>query len=318
MRIDLHADTPLLMHWAGYRFYAQHRRWMPLGAFFGHVDLPRMAAAQMDAQVFGLVSLPTESDPFTTVNQMIDAVENQERESEGAFQVVRNVAQLRRVRHHGARAVFLSVEGVHPLAGNIERAEALVARGVVSFGMAHFHANEACRPAKGLGRADDEGLSDFGKDLARFLGEHRRIVDLAHINRRGYFECLEHTSGPVWVSHTGASSVHAHWRNIDDAQIRAVADRGGVLGVIFARNYLGAHGIDGVIRHIQHVINVGGEESVALGSDFDGFIVPVSGLEDISGMSGLAQALADAGLPQRVVDGVMGRNALAMLESWLG
>ncbi len=313
MRIDLHADTPMLMHWAGYDFCRAHRPYLPAGAWVSHVDLPRMQTARLDAQVFGLVALPGDSDPFGTVNGQIDAVMRSVEKSDGTLVVVKNAAELRAARARGARACFLSIEGVHALRGRIERAEALIRRGVVSFGLAHFHWNEACYPAKGFGRKDHLGLTPFGKDLVAFLGERRVLLDLTHVNRAGFFDAVGMKKGPLFVSHTGVSGAHAHWRNLDDEQLRALADAGGVAGIIFARNFLGGAGVDAVVKHILHTIKIAGEAAPALGSDYDGFIVPVKGLRDITGLDALEAALKKAGLTQRVVDGVMGENALALM-----
>lgn len=318
MVIDLHADTPLLMRWAGYDFCRAHRPWLPAAAWCSHVDLPRMEAGRLQAQLFGLVSLPVEPQPFATINKMIDHMERAEQAAGGRFRLVRTGAQLRACLRDGAKAGLLSIEGVHPLRGSLERADQLIDRGVVSFGLTHFHANEAARPAMGLGRREGEGLTEWGRALVAHLWQRGAIVDLTHVNRRGFFDALAVGDGPVIVSHTGVAGAHAHWRNLDDAQVRAVSDRGGVLGIIFARNFLGGSDVEAVVRHIKHAIAVGGSEAVALGSDFDGFIVPVKGLRDVQGLPALEEALLRAGLSRLQVDAVMGDNARRFLERSLG
>jgi membrane dipeptidase len=117
------------------------------------------------------------------------------------------------------------------------------------------------------------------------------------------------------VSHTGVLGVHEHWRNIDDEQIRAVANRGGCIGIIFARNYLGGKSIDCVVDHILHVIDVAGEDLPALGSDFDGFVVPPEGLEDIAAMPNLTVALSRRGVTPRVLEKILGGNVLRVLDA---
>ncbi len=318
MQIDLHADTPLLMHWVGYAFVRRHRTWLPRSAWMSHVDLPRMREASLDAQLFGLVSLPVEGDPINTIHSLIDRVEAAALRSNGRFEIVRTVAELRAARARGAYAGLLSIEGVHPLGGRIERADALIDRGVISFGLAHFHANEACYPAVGIGMRSDAGLTHFGHQLVEHLETRNVLLDLTHINRVGFFDALEHFDGGVLVSHTGVEGAHRHWRNLDDEQVRAIADHGGVIGVIFSRGFLGGSGIDAVVRHIRHIVDVGGESVAALGSDFDGFVVPVRGLRDITGLPALRETLSRAGLQARVVDGVMGDNALRMIEEARG
>ncbi|MFC1610154.1 dipeptidase [Myxococcota bacterium] len=318
MQIDLHADTPLLMQWLGYNFCRRHRPWFPGGAWVSNLDLPRMEEGGLDAQLFGLVGVPIEPDSFGTINEMIDRLERAERDAEGRFVLVRSAGELREARARGARAGMLSLEGAHALRGSIDRAAWLLQRGVISFGLAHLHANEACSPAYGLGKDRGQGLTEFGRELVAYLGHHGAMVDLAHINRKGFFEAVYHATGPIFVSHTGVCGVKRHSRNIDDEQIQAIADRGGVVGVIFSRGFLGGSDLGTLVRHVQHIIKVGGEEVAALGSDFDGWVVPPRGLKDVRGLPALRQALSDAGLTARQVDGVMGDNAMALFERALG
>lgn len=314
MIIDLHADTPLLMNFAQYDFCRRHRPWLPMGAWFSHVDLPRMQEANMDAQVFGLVALPGDSDPYGTLNAMIDRFEKAAAQSAGEFILARSGTELVNARAQNKRVGLLSVEGVHALRGSLERAQALIERGVMSFGLAHFHANEACRPSVGLRRNDAFGLTHFGEELVNLFSEQRILLDLTHINRAGFFHALNVCQGPVFVSHSGVRGAYQHWRNLDDEQIRAIAERGGIVGIIFSRHFLGGNTIEAVVRHIRHLIDVGGEECAALGSDFDGFIVPVRGLRDVTGLVALRDALQRAGFSSTAVDRIMGRNALALLH----
>jgi membrane dipeptidase len=107
--------------------------------------------------------------------------------------------------------------------------------------------------------------------------------------------------------------VHEHWRNIDDEQLRAVADNGGCVGVIFAKRFLGGAGIESVVDHILHIIDVAGEDVPALGSDFDGFVVPPRGLEDIAAMPNLTAALSARGVGRDTLKKILGENALRVL-----
>ena len=318
MLIDLHADTPLWQHWLGFALCHNHTPWLPAGAWLSNLDLPRMHQVNMDAQIFGLVALPVERDGFATIKRMVSRMNDAVERSNGAFQLVRSGTSLAHARARGVRAGILSIEGVHTLQGDMARADYLIEAGVVSFGLAHFHANAACRPAYGWGRDDAHGLSPFGHDLVSHLAERNIIVDLTHINRRGFFDALKATSGPVMVSHTGVRNAFDHWRNLDDEQVRAVAERGGIIGVIFARHFLGGDDMQAVVQHIMGLIRVGGLECAALGSDFDGFIVPVRGLRDITGLPALRAALRQQGLTAREADLVMGGNALRFLHESLG
>jgi membrane dipeptidase len=125
----------------------------------------------------------------------------------------------------------------------------------------------------------DGQLTGRGIELVRSLNRHRIFVDLAHINRRGFFDAVaaHDRSQPLLVSHTGIAGVRQHWRNVDDEQLRAVADTGGVIGIMYQTSFLGDSYFDvsaeAVVDHLQHIIDVVGEDFAALGSDWDGAII---------------------------------------------
>jgi membrane dipeptidase len=180
-------------------------------------------------------------------------------------------------------------------------------------GLLHFSANALGTPAAGRGANQRDPLTSFGRDVVREMNRVGMVIDLAHVNRPGFFDALSLTRDPVMVSHTGVTGVHEHWRNIDDEQLRAVAGNGGCVGIIFAERFLGGRGIEAVCDHILHIIDVAGEDVPALGSDFDGFVVPPAGLEDISCMPNLTAALSRRGLGERALKKVLGENALRVL-----
>jgi membrane dipeptidase len=108
------------------------------------------------------------------------------------------------------------------------------------------------------------------------------------------------------------------WRNVADGLIRAVADRGGVVGIMFHRGFLTRPGrraaAADVARHVAHVVNVGGEDCAAIGSDFDGMIVPPADLNSVQALPTLVAAMLDTGLDRPVVIKVLGANYLRLLE----
>ena len=317
MFADLHADTPLLMRWLNYDLLKRHRAPLPGGALFSHLDLPRAKTSGLALQLFGLVSLPFERDGYGTVNAMIDGLEETSRRSKGEFAIAHSGKELGELGAGTKPPLIgmLSLEGVHCLDGDMARAQALVKRGVVSFGLCHFSANAAGAPSRCLGRDDFKGLSSFGHELVDYLSANQCLIDVAHLGPGGFNDVMNRRDVRVLCSHTGLSGVYPHWRNLSDDQVRAIAGRGGVIGVIFSRHFLGGSNIEQLVRHVVHLVNVGGQEVAALGSDFDGCIVPVRGLRDVSKLSRLRDALLDVGLGNQTVDGIVGDNARRFLSS---
>jgi membrane dipeptidase len=314
--IDLHADTLMWSRWIGYDLHKAHEPPLPFAALGGHVDLPRMHEGGMGAQFFGLVSLPLADRPrgmARTVHEQIDALDRQIAARPG-LRLVRTGAEVDQCRSDGVLGALLGIEGAHALEGDLDNVAAFARRGVRYIGLLHFSANEAGRPAYGRGRRDDEGLTAWGAELVAACEASGVIVDLAHINKRGFLDACRLAKKPPIVSHTGVLGAFEHWRNIDDEQLRAVADRGGVVGVIFCPRFVGGDGLEPVVKHLKHIVDVVGEDAAALGSDWDGFIVPTSTLKDPRGLPLLTDALLAAGFSETAIGKILRRNAIRVLS----
>jgi membrane dipeptidase len=315
--LDLHADTLMWSRWLGYDVLAKHEPPLWRAAFGGHVDLPRMREGGMGGQFFGLVSLPVANrmrGPAQAVGEQIDALVEAMARGPDRLRLVRTGEEVEACRRDGAVAALLGIEGAHALEGDIERIEGFARRGVRYLGLLHFSANEAGFPAYGRGRRDGEGLTPWGFDLVRQCEACDVLVDLAHINRRGFLDACSVANKPPIVSHTGVLGVFEHWRNIDDDQLRAVASKGGVIGVIFHTRYIGGGRLDHVVAHLRHIINVVGEDAPALGSDWDGMIVPVPDLVDPRGLPLLTDALLQAGVGERTIGKILRGNVQRVLS----
>jgi membrane dipeptidase len=313
--IDLHADTLMWMR-RGYDLFTRHTPPLPFAAFGFHLDLPRMVEGGLDAQVFGLVTWPFGLDgQWDSARRQVALLHDCAARRPADLVVVTRADEILAARRAGQRAALLGLEGVHALEGDLDRLDALAAQGLRLVGLTHFTANAAAFPAVGLGRRAGEGLTAFGAevvDRARALG---LIVDLAHVNPAGFRDALARARGPVVVSHTGIQGAHRHWRNLEDAQIRAVADAGGVIGILFAVNYLGWRGgLGTVVRHLAHCRDVGGAGCVALGSDFDGAIVPIPGLRDVTALPRLTEALLRHSWSAPDIRKCLGENVLRVLR----
>jgi membrane dipeptidase len=283
---------------------------------FSHIDEPRMRMGGQAAQVFGLVTQPFGlGSAWRSARHQVELLHSAARARPDRLRVVTEAADIRTANEAGARAGLLGLEGVHALEGDLDNLDRLAARGLRLCGISHFSKNPAAHPAIGLGRDDRQGLTPFGEAIIDRCHDLGVLVDLAHINRVGFLEAARSSRDPVVVSHTGVCGVTDIRRNIDDEQIRAVADTGGVVGIIFAFNFVGGTTLEAVVNHIEHTVRVGGEDCAALGSDFDGAIVPVRGLSDVADLPNLTAALLARGLRPEVVQKILGGNVMRVLEA---
>lgn len=311
--IDLHADPLMWARFLGYDLKLRHDPPLPMASIGGHVDFPRLREGGIGAQFLGLVSLPiAESRPAEVAEEQLDVLDALIA-STPDVSLVRTAAELEACRERGTLGLLAGIEGAHLLQGSTVRLKHLADRGARYLGLVHFSANEAAFPAYGWGTSPGSGLTRFGRDLVRTCEDLGVIVDLAHLNRQGFMEACAMARRPLIVSHTGVSGGCKHWRNIDDEQLRAVAATGGVVGIIFVPRYLGGSGLEDVVRHIRHVIEVAGEEVAALGSDWDGFVIPTPDLRDAAHLPLLTDALLDSGLSEPQVAKVLRGNVLRLL-----
>jgi membrane dipeptidase len=184
-------------------------------------------------------------------------------------------------------------------------------------GLTHFQRSAAAFPMT-VASFDDRGLTEFGFDLLAEMETLGIVVDLAHVNRRGVDDALGALRRPFVVSHSACRGLADFRRNLDDDQIRRIADAGGVVGIAAGRSFLGGDGLDAFLDHVEHARRVGGADAVALGSDWDGGITPVRGLEDVRGLPSVTQGLLARGWSDEDVRRLLGENALRVVTEVCG
>jgi membrane dipeptidase len=158
------------------------------------------------------------------------------------------------------------------------------------------------------------GLTAAGRALVRACGEIGVLVDVSHLNARGFWDVAELSDAPLVASHSGAHVLCASPRNLTDEQLRTIGERRGLVGINFHVGFLRADGADNadtplalIAEHAAHVAQVAGPECVGLGSDFDGATMPAA-LGDVTGLPALFDALRGAGFGAAELEGIAWRN----------
>jgi len=326
--IDLHVDTFIWTRIFRYDLLRRHGRGLLGARFYGQADLPRLREAGVGGAIWSITTNPLRraSRRTTVLRENIDRLVAIFARAPGEVALCRTAADYRAARAAGRHAAFIGIQGGNALDGDLALAtfdpSLLVKVTLVHLSTSSLGTTSA--PSLGLGGAGDGGLSDRGRELVAALDRHRVFVDLAHINRRGFFDAVaaHDRTRPLLVSHTGIAGVHRHWRNVDDEQLRAVAATGGVVGVMYQNSFLGEPMLGGraeaIVDHLEHIVDVVGEDCAALGSDWDGAIITPRDMATCLELPLLCELMLRRGWPAERVRKILGGNFLRALEALRG
>jgi len=325
--IDLHLDTFIWNRIFGWDLRKRHGGGLLGSRVYSMVDFPRVREAHLTGAIWVITTNPLRSpegraDAFCENVRRLQGIF----ESVGdAFQLVRNVREYRAAVAAGKHAAFVGIQGGNALDRDLDALDRIPDDLIVRITLVHLSSSRigvTSSPAAGARRG--EGLTGFGRDYVRRLDEKRILVDLAHINREGFFDAVavHDRSLPLVVTHTGVSGVHPHWRNLDDEQLRAIADTGGTIGVMYQSSFLGdaywGGRSESVVRHLEHIVNTVGEDHASLGSDWDGAICPPRDLTSPLDLPRLVEhMLRRRWTPERIAK-VLAGNFLRVVEAVRG
>ncbi len=290
----------------------------------GHVDFPRLHQAGVKLQCFTIVTrgLPiigafplfaayrgwprgARRGEWARASWQIDRMEEFCRRSAGRAAIALRASDIDENFRVGRLSAILGVEGAHALEGQVDRVRELFVRGVRFMGLIHLGNNELGGSSFPL--VARKGLTNLGHRVLDEMASVGMSVDVAHASREVVEEILSHATARPFCSHTGIRAVAGSWRNLDDSALRRIAENGGVVGIIFGTVFLGGKQIEDVVRHIQHAMNVMGEDGVGLGSDFDGMVPLPRGMRDVRDLHLLTAALLQQ-YPERQVEKILGEN----------
>lgn len=316
------------------------------GSKTGHIDLPRARAAGMAGGFFAMFppplktglakvsspgldqNLPPElgwGDAMAATSGMASMLLRLERA--GALAVCRNAGELRAAMARGTLAAIFHIEGAEAIDTEFRSLDLLHAAGLRSIGITWSRANAFGTGVPFRHNADPDigpGLSDVGKELVRLCNRMGVLVDLSHLNAAGFRDVAAISSHPLVATHSNVHAISPHARNLVDWQLAAIAESKGVVGLNFATGFLRPDGkfiadtdIEVMVRHVDALVAALGEDGVALGSDFDGAMMPAA-IGDVTGVPRLLQALLDKGYGEELVGKIALGNWLSMIERVMG
>lgn len=317
------------------------------GDGLGHLDLPRMVKGGFAGGFFAIfVPSPNDLNPaddeelnppdalevshspaLAATLDMVSLLYRIERASAGRFKVCRSTAEIRAANAAGQVAAILHIEGAEAIDAEMKVLDVLHQAGLRSIGPVWSRSNIFGHgvPFRFPSSGDTgPGLTDAGRALVRRCNELGILVDLSHLNEKGFWDVAKISTAPLVATHSNAHALSASSRNLTDDQIKAVGQSGGVIGLNFANGFLRAdgkwqseNGLDTMLRHLDHLMKLAGEDSVALGSDFDGARIP-SQIGDVTGLPNLINAMRAHGFGESLIAKIASENWIRVLERTWG
>jgi len=326
----------------------------------GHTDVPRLIESGITAQVLAAwVDAPyaqrERGGAFRRALRYMDEIHAIVDAHPGALRFATGAADVRRAKADGVVAIFIGVEGGHAIEDSLDNLRELKRRGACYLTLTWNNGNEWAGSSIGSGDTRTGGLTTFGRAVIAELNRLGMLVDVSHTSSETLTDVLAASDAPVIASHSSARAIADHPRNLTDDELRAIAERGGVICVNFYSRFIEvrmraamdaaearverepagtaaqrAARLDALlaripptplsilIDHIDHVARVAGIDHAGLGSDFDGIRLTPAGLQDVTAYPRIAQALLDRGYSDDDVRKVLGANVLRLVGEVIG
>ncbi|WBL34347.1 dipeptidase [Sinirhodobacter sp. HNIBRBA609] len=317
----------------------------------GHLDLPRMRAGGFVGGFFAVYipspqahddpdfdaimrnppfSLPLpdligQAEALPVAMAMVGHLMWMERT--GHLVICRSVADIRAAMAAGKIAAILHFEGAEPIGADLDALHVWHAMGLRSLGpvwsrpTVFGHGVPFAFPSS---PDTGEGLTPAGKALVCECNALRIMLDLSHLNEKGFYDIAALSDAPLVATHSNAHAITPSSRNLTDRQLAVIRESDGLVGLNYASGFLRADGIgdpfegwEPILRHLDHLIAHLGEDRVGLGSDFDGATIPAD-LGDAAGLPRLIDALRQNGYGEELIAKLAHRNWLAVLERTWG
>src|SRR5215218_9177363 len=322
------------------------------GENVGHLDWPRMRAGGFAGGLFAIfvpsedggigvdelmaqprydVPLPPElklSESQQVTVHMASLLSRIERASRGQVKVCRTAAEIRRLIETGVLAAVLHIEGAEAIDPDLRMLDVLHGAGLRSIGPVWSRSNIFGHgvPFRFPSSPDTgPGLTDHGRALIKACNELRIMIDLSHLNEKGFWDVHKLSDAPLVATHSNVHAICPHSRNLTDRQLAAIRESRGMVGLNFATSFLRPDGrrdahttLEEMIRHLDYLIEHVGVDGVGLGSDFDGATIPAA-IGDARGLPRLVDAMRRHGYDEATLLKLCHENWVNVLErTWGG
>ena len=329
LSLDSHCDTPMYFIGSGLRPDAkQPMSNAQMFAMRGErvlVDLHKMNEGRLDASIMVAYLPQGERDDKSLAEasawagRILDQIEEMVNGNRDGVAIARTPDDLYAIKAAGKRAIMLGIENGYAIGRDLSLVEHFRNRGVVYMTLCHNGDNDICDSAR-KGNEEHGGLSDFGREVVREMNRVGMMVDMSHAHEKSFWDALEVSTQPIVCSHSSCKALCDHPRNLTDEQMRALAQRGGVMQITAYEGFLvkdGPASVRDFVRHINHAVRVMGIDHVGIGTDFDGD-GGVSGFANASEVISLTRLLRSEGYSPADIRKLWGENFLRVMRQVQG
>ena len=243
------------------------------------------------------------------------------------LEICTNYTEIKRCIDKQKIAMLLHVEGAEAISSNLAQLELLYEKGLRSIGPVWSRKNVF---AEGVNfdfpstPNQGDGLTDVGRELIRFCNSKKILIDLSHLNEKGFWEVAKISDKPLVATHSNVHALCPSPRNLTSSQLSAIAETNGVVGLNFGIAFLHSEGKqdknlhpDTMCTHLDSLLKILGEDGVAFGSDFDGIRVS-NHISDCSGLPILVNSMRERGYGETLIEKICFKNWLRLLEKTIG
>lgn len=272
-----------------------------------NVDLNRLKRSNYIGQVFAcyvdLGASPFTNSYYGDALEMIDIFKGEIGKNKNLISLATDLKTHLENQEQDLISGFLSVEEGGIIEEDLEKIDELYNLGVRFITLTWNYENSIGFP-NFEGKYQNEGLKPFGREVLEKMDDLGIVVDVSHLSDGGFYDIVKYGKRPFLATHSNSRKVQNHLRNLSDDMIKALANKGGLMGLNFCDLFLEGDKstIEGMIRHFKHIINVGGEDVIGLGTDFDGIFEDNLELKGVEDTPKLIDALEREGIKPRVIE----------------
>lgn len=306
--IDLHCDVPSRIYYENKSLYRNEFS----------IDIEKLKKGEALAQFFAFFIEASGCKPKDEFLKMYSKFMLEINNNNKDICITKNINDLYENKENGIMSAFLTIEEGGVLEGSMENLYEVYEKGIRLITLTWNYENEVGYPNC---KKDfmTKGLKPFGLELISEMNRLGVAIDVSHLSDGGFHDVAKYSNKPFLASHSNAREIKSHPRNLTDNMIKTLGDKGGIIGLNYCADFIGDRkitAIEDILKHVKHIVNVGGQDIIALGSDFDGIPNEVE-FRNPAEIGTFVKALENNGYTEEFIEKLFYKNAERFIKDTL-